>query len=317
MVSYKVIAILLVVVLHFWFGGCAHKPVTSPNFLVSEETREPSNDNFEGLTYEAFMTIKKFSEVGFGCVKKDKATRCVIPQTLAPEVLAGYNRSVAILIPNQLENPQSNEAAINRFLYFFHGHDVKGRGFEWYLSNFNIDKQFEETGFTRTILIVPASKGNCEDFQDFFALKPKKFDEFNFAIMRILGMNPSQLSSISLSGHSGSYRTLANIATNETREQVPLLNTLHPLINQLGLLDATYGDTERFYKWTAQDQRNRKLIMSCATEEPCAGMSFHSIGSLPNITRREIQKPNSYVAIDHYDVGIQCLRATWEAKACN
>lgn len=286
----------------------------APSASLSPETK-PQVDAL-GLTADAVATVGKLIAAGFSCSNSDRVTRCMADGKTAAQIL-GYPRSVAIMIPNGLWDPKRVGPAVTRFQYFFHGHVVEEKGFFWYLENFRIDSQFADLGMTRTILIVPQSSGECRDFDRFFGKTPKKFDEFNFALMKILGILEEQLTPIALSGHSGSYRVIANLISNQTRTGEPLKNKLAAKINRVGLLDATYGDIPRFQQWAARNGDHR-LVVACATNDPCRlmyGIENYGGRILPNVITTRVQ-PRSEVGIVHYDLGIHCIRNTWESRGC-
>lgn len=302
--SYRLIAIGLLVVLYFMFG-CAPVPVKP------EDSRAPSAES--KLSEESKKAIKALEAAGFQCSNRGNATQCGTPE--GQKSIANYPQAVTVIVPHFLQT-KDKFSAIKRFQYFFHGHMLDRRGYEWYLDYFRLADQFASLGWSHGILIVPESLGNCVDFETYFNT-PGNFDRFNFALMDALKMSRQNPVTVGLSGHSGSYRAIANIVSNETRDRLQLKNQFAKNIRHIGLVDATYGDIPRFQDWALFDA-SHKLTIVCATPEPCAASKDieNARGQfLPNVVRTVKSPAPSGLGI-HYDAGIQCLQQTWRDIGC-
>jgi len=157
----------------------------------------------------------------------------------------GYPRDVAIIIP-----PAYHPKARADLILHIHGFNLDNHPLSYMLTHFAYAQGLMQSG-RDAVLVVPLSYGRCDDFNQSLADSPAHFRAFvDHAMAAIQGAglaSTADPASITLTGHSGAYYPLGAIIQN---------GVYTDRVNELYLLDATYGRAEDFAKY-AEDTHHR------------------------------------------------------------
>lgn len=108
--------------------------------------------------------------------------------------------------------------------------------FDDVLKEFDFDTLLQNSG-RRAVLVVPSSLGKCDTFTSHL-IPEDRLLSFIQAVFQKIGTYPNR---IILIGHSGSYHALAAITQS----------SLQSFISELYLLDATYGEEQKFAQFAS------------------------------------------------------------------
>jgi hypothetical protein len=178
---------------------------------------------------------------GFDCVSTAAAARCV-------GRVEGYPRPVAVVIPVGYERTGGA-----RIVLHLHGFNLSPeRPLEAFLSGADdrLEAGFVESG-RRAILVVPHSRGRCDDFNASLA-GPAAFRRFTAnvaSLLRSAGLTERPgIETLTLTGHSGAYEPIAAILEGGVHATA---------IREVYLLDSRYLRAETFDAWVRADAGRR------------------------------------------------------------
>lgn len=179
-----------------------------------------------------------------------------------------YPRPLHIYIPNNVSDMNDKHLFVH-----FHGHNLTG--FDHFFRTQTPGDGYGDYGFflqdsgVNGVLIIPESLGNCETYDQFFAVE-KNAQNFFLQIKKITNIQ----NSLHLSGHSGAYRVLNKLTGYIVDKKITSVTKL----DSLGLFDATYGQVPNIERWLTNNLReNREFYFLSsfvsgdkATAEPIA-----------------------------------------------
>ncbi len=196
---------------------------------------------------EADIIVQNFKRSGFVCDDKnsdraDRAIECK-GQTSA------YPKTVHVYIPRKLKN----EKQIKKANYFFHGFR-NGQTFQKNKDNLNGVGDFaamlEKSKAEDSILIVPESDGQCDDYKKIIS-NTKIFLDLQAEIEKKSG---AKFSETTLSGHSGAYLTLDALLKNPE---------IGHKVKSIAMFDSIYDSQNSLPNtraWLASSQENKMKI---------------------------------------------------------
>lgn len=187
-----------------------------------------------GAVADPALTAGLLEMQGFKCNPSAKeGTTCV-------GTIDGYPREVALLVPPGFR--AGDRAAL---ILHLHGFNLDNHPLSYMLAYFRMAQSLAATA-RNAILVVPLSYGRCDDFNQSLADTAGHYRAFIDRVAAVIqGASLARVAepaSITLTGHSGSYRALAAI----------IENGIYPeRTRELYLLDATYGLAESFERFAA------------------------------------------------------------------
>ena len=160
----------------------------------------------------------------------------------------GYPKPVHFYIPTNLDLSQE----LNTFVHF-HGHNIghdhfkkttrPGEGYGDY-------GDFISKAKVNGILVIPESDGKCSTYDSYFQT-PRKTDEFFGHLSQVF---KDQKKKLHLSGHSGAYRVLNQLAKHSHEGTSKELKDIH----SIGLFDATYAPVPGIEQWLNKRKEERQ-----------------------------------------------------------
>ena len=168
---------------------------------------------------------------GFSCTDQNGHARGYIC-TSPPGFFPGYPKRVSLVISKQL-------ASISHYHMHLHGWLLHGATYESTLKDFDFEDRFPDSEKNNSIMIIPESENHSKTFTTYFS-KPEALDAMMRKVNSLVGRSDTDITSISLSGHSGAQVPVSMILRDSQQSQYG------KKINTVLLFDATYSDQSVF-----------------------------------------------------------------------
>ena len=186
--------------------------------------------------------------------------RGILPYSSEVPALDRYPEEVAIFAPETA--PEKPEIILHLHGWRVNRPELGGRleTFDDVLAEFHFDHILSASG-RDAYLVVPSSQGHCTSFESHLST-PVRLNYFLNALATVLKIDMSVHVpfALTLTGHSGAYRTLAAIL--ETSAIYSELFPTDQMIREVDLLDASYGQSQTFADFLLAPENKSKRFRS-------------------------------------------------------
>ena len=247
----------------------------------------------EGMLSNAL--VASLTHEGFSCTDREGTAAGYIC-TSPPGFFHGYPKRVSLVISKKL-------TSVSHYDLHLHGWLLNGSTYESTLKDFDFEDRFPAAEKNNSIMIIPESENRSKSFISYFS-KPEALDSMIKKVNSLVGRRDDEITSISLSGHSGAQVPLSMILRDSQQSQ------FGKKIDTLLLFDATYSDAtvfkpaiamaptnagsyqydsmEQFTKWI-QSGTNRTLVSTYVASSTTAPESIKlKKAQLPASNRLEV-----------------------------
>jgi hypothetical protein len=185
--------------------------------------------------------IDNLSNSGFNCNKEVKSVKVRGYVCIGKASSYADTENIRIYIPEHLET-----TSLAKFHVFFHGQrredtfleDSTGKAYGDYGS------RLKESNSKNSILIIPESSIGVSSYEQFSSNSEKLIN----LLKEIQNKSKIKMSAMTLSAHSGAYRVVNSLLSDENiRDQV----------SRVGLFDAIYAPLPHVETWLQQNTKNK------------------------------------------------------------